>query len=148
MPRLYGKSALFALFFTRQNELTPNQMNETVKHTASTSRPGPAAWPDWYFPYSRMPASAPIPPIAKKVNPVTSNQSWCNTRPKERAMARVPASTARPLRLRCTLLATMLAATRKINFIFLAVWPSIFGRSILGWSIFGPSIRRSIISRF
>jgi hypothetical protein len=42
----------------------------------------------------------------------------------------------------------MLAAARKINFIFLAVWPSIFGRSILGWSIFGPSIRRSIISRF
>jgi hypothetical protein len=51
------------------------------------------------------------------------------------------------------MLATVLAATRKINFIFLAVWPSIFGRSIfgrsiLGGSIFGPSIWRSIISRF
>jgi hypothetical protein len=42
----------------------------------------------------------------------------------------------------------MLAATRKINFIFLAVWPSIFGRSILGRSILGGSIWRSIISRF
>src|ERR1700731_3392160 len=104
MPRLYRKSALLALFYTRQNELTPNQMNETVKHTASTSRPGPAAWPDWYFPYSRMPARAPMPAIARKVNPVTSSQSWCSPRPKEGAIARVPASTARPLRLRCTML--------------------------------------------
>jgi hypothetical protein len=42
----------------------------------------------------------------------------------------------------------MLAATRKINLIFLNAWPSILGPSILGWAIFGPSIRRSIISRF
>jgi len=47
----------------------------TVKQTASTRRPGPVAWPDWYFPYSRMPAMAPIPASARNVNPVTSSQS-------------------------------------------------------------------------
>ena len=46
----------------------------------------------------------PDPAIAKNVNPVTSSQSWCSTRPKERAVVRTPASTAAPVRLRSTML--------------------------------------------
>jgi len=59
----------------RQNELSPNHANETVKHAARIRRPGPAARPAWYLVYSRSPASAPTPESARKVNPVTSSQS-------------------------------------------------------------------------
>ena len=75
-----------------------------MKHIASSKRPDPVARPDWYFPYSRMPARAPIPAIARKVKPVTSNQSWCSTLPREWAVARIAASAALPVRLRSTML--------------------------------------------
>src|SRR5579859_330408 len=91
---------LLALRLTLQNELRPNQAKEAVKHMASTNRPGPAAWLAWYLPYSRMPAMAPIPAIARKMKPVTSSQSWCRTWPKELAVARIAFSNALPVRLR------------------------------------------------
>jgi hypothetical protein len=64
---------------------------------------------------------APIPAIAKNMKPVTSSQSWCSTWPKERAVARIAASTALPVRLR----SANWVATRKASLIFLTVWPSV-----------------------
>ncbi len=43
---------------------------------------------------------APTPAIAKNVKPATSNQSWCRIPPKECAVARNPARSALPVRLR------------------------------------------------
>ena len=88
------------LLLTRQNELNPNHANDAVKQIARISLPGPEACPVWYLLYSRKPANAPIPASTKKVNPVTSSQSWCSTRPTDAALARMPFSTADPVRLR------------------------------------------------
>ncbi|MGA7077863.1 MAG: hypothetical protein WBQ43_24250 [Terriglobales bacterium] len=92
-----------------------------MKNTASSKRPGPVAWPDWYLPYSRTPAMAPTTAIARNVNPVTSSQSWRSTRAKETAVARSAAKAARPIRLR----SITLTAAWKSSLIFLKVWPSI-----------------------
>ena len=67
--------------------------------------------------YSRTPASAPIMPKLKKINPVTSSQRMWKMRPKEAAVARAPDHNAPPRRLRPACSAT----TRAANPIFLAV---------------------------
>jgi len=54
---------------------TACDLGVAVKQAATIRRPGPAACPAWYLAYSRKPASAPIPAIARKVKPVTSSQS-------------------------------------------------------------------------
>ncbi len=73
-------------FLTRQNELSPNHPNKTVKQTASTIRLDPAC-PEWYLAYSRTKATAPIAANAKKTKPVTSSQSCPSTRLKCPAVA-------------------------------------------------------------
>ena len=89
---LGSPASALAFLFTLQNELSPNQANDTVKHTASSSRPCSVARPDWYLPYARMPAMAPTPAIARNVNPVTSSQSWCRSGQRS---ARLPESRQR-----------------------------------------------------
>jgi hypothetical protein len=117
LPSVSSVVQAFLLLRTRQNELSPNQANDAVKHMARISRPGPATCPDWNFAYSRNPAAAPTAASARKVKPVTSSQSWWSTRPNDKAVVRRPFRTAAPTRLR----PSCWAATRATIPIFFAV---------------------------
>src|SRR2546423_15354609 len=77
----------FAPLRRRQNELTPNQPNVTVKQTAM------ATLPDVVFPcvkrtYSRTSAMPPITAKHRKTKPVTSSQSCPRTILKSAPLAR------------------------------------------------------------
>ena len=84
---------------TLQNELTPNQTNVSAKHTVTATRPSPTC-PAWYFPYSLKLAPAKLRAITKNRTPTNSSHSWCNTLPKERAVARAALINALTVRLR------------------------------------------------
>jgi len=101
----------YPFFFTLQNDVTPNQAKVTVKQIAITTRPDPTR-PAWYLAYSCPSATPPRPAIARKTNPVTSSQSWCRTRPKDRAVLRTAAVIARIVRLRSACCPAKRPATR------------------------------------
>jgi hypothetical protein len=88
-------------FFRRtlQKELSPKYAKVRQKPTARRILPGPA-FPAWYLRYSRPSATPPMAASARKTKPVTSNQSWCKTRPKEQAVVRPADTRACIVRLR------------------------------------------------
>jgi hypothetical protein len=98
------------LLRTRQNELSPNQAKMTAQPRAMPRRPNPTC-PAWYFPYSLKLAPAKLTAMSRKMTPVTSSQSWCRTRPKERAVVRAAPKRAETVRLRPACWPAMRAAT-------------------------------------
>ena len=92
-----GALSLFRVF---KNDVTPNQVNITVKHIAATIRLG-FALPPWYWVYSRKRATPPMPANTRKTKPVTSSQSWCNIRPTCVAVIRLARRKALQVRVCC-----------------------------------------------
>lgn len=125
------------LLFTRQNELRPNHAKQSVNAIAKIKRPGPASRPAWYFAYSRNPVTAPMAAMARKVNPVTSSQSWCRTLPNEMAVAWTPLIRAAPVRVR----AACWTAIRTISATFFAICAAII------LSILAAARRTMVVAR-
>ena len=129
---------------TRQNELTPNQMNESVKQIARISRPWPVTVPACNLAYSRRPAITPKPAIARNVKPVTSSQSWCSTSTNDFTVAMTALKRAAPVRLRLTCWPRTLATVPSLRAV-----ETVLTRSIL--TVFAgyndATVRRGSIQR-
>jgi hypothetical protein len=104
------KTSRYDLLRTRQNELSPNHVNMSVKTVATTTRP-PVGIPALYLVSSRMKAIAPMPAKARKTKPVTSSQSWPRTRPQWAAAVRPAFITAANVRVRVACLAATRASS-------------------------------------
>ncbi len=105
---------------TRQNELTPNHPNITVKQMAATTRPTPV-WAARYFANSCVAATAPLAAISRKTSPIISSHNSCSARPTDRPTVITALFAAFSPRLRFTWSVATRDATRATTPNFCAV---------------------------